>query len=156
MKTIYTLCLFFSVLLFQAQLPIYEGGKNPKSFQPPPAIVEKFNSEYPEITPAWHVEKSYYVADFSDTTTLRGISIVYDKNGKIVRRESELENSTYPAKINTYFVKNYPGEKFRTWKCVDDRGTQSFCIKRPDGPLWFDNQGNYFDPEKKSEQTAVN
>lgn len=157
MKTGYAVFIFyFTIGSLLAQLPAYEGGKQPQPFQPPKSIADKFRTEYPSVTPTWHVQKNNYVADFADTTTLRGISIVYDKNGKVLRRESEMENSTYPAKINTYFVTNYPGEKFKTWKCVDENGVQSYCIKRPTGPLWFDSSGNYLDPEKKNDPTAAN
>ena len=149
MKTLYALylSLFLSVTGL-SQLPAYQGGPEPSTFQPPKVVSEKFKREYPEVTPTWHVEEKYYVADFTDTISFKGISLVYDKNGKIVRRESEMENSTYPAKINDYFVKNYPGEKFKTYKCLDDKGIQSYCIKRPTGALWFDKEGNYI-PEKK-------
>ena len=156
MKALYSFFILIAALNnLLAQIPAYEGGRNPQPFQPPKTIHEKFRSEYPDITPTWHVEEKYYVADFSDTVSFRGISIAYDKNGKVVRRESEMENSTYPAAINTYYVKNYPGEKFKTWKSIDDKGKHSYCIKREGGALWFDREGNYIDPQKKNEQTAA-
>lgn len=156
MKTLYSL-IAFSLLVFRlgAQIPAYEGGSKPVSFQPPKDIGDKFKKEYPEITPTWHVEEKYYIADFTDTISFKGISIVYDNNGKVVRRENEMENSSYPANINTYYVKNYPGEKFKTYKSVNDKGAPSYRIKRDSGILWFDNEGNYIDPEKKNEQTAA-
>ena len=157
MKTLYfifILAIFFNCL--RAQIPANQGGKEPGAFQPPKEISEKFKKEYPQIIPTWRVDEKYYVADFSDTTSFKAITIVYDKKGKVMRRESEMENSSYPQAINDYFVKNYPGEKFKTWKSLDDKGIQSYCIKRPAGALWFDKEGNYIDPEKKNEQTAAN
>ncbi|PBQ33546.1 hypothetical protein CNR22_17780 [Sphingobacteriaceae bacterium] len=156
MKTLYSLFIFFLMLnVLSAQSPAYEGGKEPVAYQPSKEVLDKFKSDYPQVTATWKIEKNYYVADFADTATFKGISIVYDKNANVVRRELEVENSSYPQNINTYFVKNYPGEKFRTWKSTDDKGSQTYCIKRPDGPLWFDAQGNYLDPQKKNEQATA-
>jgi len=148
MKILYLSLLFiFLLITVSAQVPANTGG--PVANMPPSFIEEKFKKEYPGITPTWHMDERLYIADFTDTMSFRGISIVYDRKGKIVRRESEMENSTYPQRINDYFVKNYPGEKFKTWKCLDDKGIHSYCIKRPAGPLWFDKEGNYIEPEKK-------
>jgi len=156
MKTLYSFFIFCLLLnVLSAQSPAYEGGKEPVAFQPSKKVLDKFKSEYPQITPTWKVEQNYYVADFSDTNSFKGITIVYDKNANVVRRESEMENSTYPQNINTYFVKNYPGEKFKTWKSIDDKGNHSYCIKRESEVLWFDNSGNYMDPQKKNEQTTA-
>lgn len=156
MKTLYSLLIFSLMLnVLSAQSPAYEGGKEPVAYQPSKKVLDKFKSEYPQMTPTWKLEQNYYVADFSDTTTFKAITIVYDKNAKVVRREMEVENSSYPQNINAYFVKNYPGEKFRTWKSYDDKGAQTYCIKRSEGAVWFDKQGNYIDLQKKNEQATA-
>jgi len=155
MKTLYFIFIFASLFVgFRAQIPATAGGPLTAEEKTPASIQEKFKKEYPEITPTWHVADNYYVADFTDTNSFKGTSIAYDKNGKVVRRESEMENSSYPAGINNYFVKNFPGEKFKTWKSQNERGEQRYCIKREYEVLWFDKEGNYIDPEKKNEQTA--
>lgn len=155
MKTLYILLIVCLMLNVKAQSPAYEGGKEPVAYQPSKKVLDKFKAEYPQITPTWKLERNNYVADFSDTTTFKAITIVYDKNAKVVRREMEVENSSYPQNINTYFVKNYPGEKFRTWKSYDDKGAQTYCIKRSEGAVWFDKEGNYIDPQKKNEEVTA-
>ena len=129
MKLLYSLALYALFLNFaSAQIPAYQGGKNPVSFQPPKEIMEKFKKEFPEVNPIWRTEEKYYVADFSDTSTFKEMTIVYDKNGKVVRRESEMENSTYPGSINSFYVKNYPGER------VDGLAKQANIRQRHDVP----------------------
>jgi len=156
MKTLYFIFIILSTcVIAQAQSPAYEGGNTPQSLQPPKVVAEKFKTEFPGIIPAWRIEDNYYVADFADTSSFKGRSIAYDKNAKIFRRESEVENSSYPSNINTYYMKNYPGEKFKTFKSWDEKGVPTYCIKRTSGSLWFDKEGNYINPEKKNEQTAA-
>ena len=155
MKTLYFIFISVSLIAgLRAQIPANAGGPLTAEEKTPASIQEKFKKEYPDVTPTWRKDEKYYVADFTDTNSFKGTTIAYDKNGNVVRRESEMENSTYPAAINNYFVKNYPGEKFKTWKSLDETGEQKYCIKREYQVLWFDKEGNYIDPEKKNEQTA--
>jgi hypothetical protein len=156
MKNFYLLLLLSVCLagLLRAQIPANEGGR--VADQLPTFIEEKFKKEYPNITPTWHVDEKLYIAEFTDTNVFKGMRIAYDRNGRVVRRESEMENASYPASINDYYVKNYPGEKFKTWRSRDAKGIQRYCIKRDSDVLWFDNEGKYIDAQKKSEETAIN
>lgn len=150
------LWIFISLFcVTRAQMPVNTGTSQPGKNLPPLFIENKFRQEYPDITPVWYEEDKFYIAQFTDTNVFKGINIVYDRKGKVVRRESELDNSSYPQAINDYFVKHYPGEKFRTWKSQDDQGTQRYCIRRSAGVLWFDQEGRYLEPEKKNAQTAA-
>lgn len=154
MKILYLSVLFIFLLIsLSAQIPANSGG--PVADMPPSFIEENFKKEYPGITPTWHVDETLFIADFTDPNIFKGVSIVYDRKGNVVRRENEMENSTYPQAINEYFVKNYPGEKFKTWKCQDDKGMQGYCIKRPSGAVRFNKEGKYIEPEKKNDQTAA-
>jgi hypothetical protein len=123
--------------------------------QPPQEIVDKFTKEHPGITPAWHMDGKNFAAEYVDPNTFKGISIVYAPDGSVLRRESEMENSSYPAGINDYYIKKYPGEKFKTWRSLDDKGVQSYYIKRANETVWFDQEGRYIDPEKKNGETAA-
>lgn len=151
------LALLLSLVLaaLPAQVPVNTGSSTSgNQTQPPPAIVDKFTNEHPGITPAWHMDGKNFTAEYVDPNTFKGVSIVYDKDGNVIRRESEMENSSYPASINDYYIKKYPGEKFKTWRSLDDKGAQTYFIKRSSGTVWFDKDGNYIDPEKKNEETA--
>jgi hypothetical protein len=158
MKKYYLLLLLsICILDITAQTPVTAGS--PKEIttpvEPPSAIAEKFKNEFPGITPIWHIDGKNFVAEFVDPNTFKGISVVYDKDGNIIRRESELENSSYPSSINDYYIKKYPGEKFKTWRSADEKGQVTYYIKRQSGLVWFDKEGKYIEPEKKKEETAA-
>jgi hypothetical protein len=147
--------LFFAlsilVLAGSAQIPAdaARGKSLPAQITPPPAIEEKFKNEHPSVTPTWSMDGQNFKAEFIDPATFKGNSIVYDKEGNVMRRENEMENSSYPQGINDFYIKKYPGEKFKTWSSQDNSGERSYFIRRDNEIVWFDKEGNYIDPQKK-------
>src|SRR3954471_2149892 len=149
-KILFLFCVMALVQL-DAQVPANAAEKKalPESITPPDNILEKFNKEYPGITASWRMDGQNFKAEFVDPNTLKGNSIVYDKAGNVVRRENEMENASYPESINQYYIKHFPGEKFKTWSSQDDKGERSYYIKRNSETVWFDKEGKYIEPKRK-------
>jgi hypothetical protein len=140
--------LSYSFIL--SQTPVTAGREKDVSqkINPPKVVLDKFTQSYPDITPEWKMDGKNFVANFVDPNTLKGISIVYDKDGNVIRKETELENSSYPQSINDYYIKKYPGEKYKTWSSVDNSGANTYFIKRENETIWFDKDGNFVKPRK--------
>jgi hypothetical protein len=141
-----TLLLFLtlSVCMVSAQAPLTAGRERdvPQQINPPKVILDKFTKEYPRVTPSWRMDGQNFVAEFVDPVSLKGVSVVYDKEGNVVRKESEVENASYPQGINDYYIKKYPGEKFKTWSSLDDKGERRYFIRREKETVWFDQEGH--------------
>ena len=143
MKHVLCLVLLLSFCSVQAQIPANAAKERevPQKITPPQIILDKFTKEYPNITPSWRMDGQNFMAEFMDPMTMKGVAIVYDKEGNVVRRENEMENSSYPQSINDYYIKTYPGEKYKTWSSLDQKGVRSFFIKREKETVWFDKEG---------------
>jgi hypothetical protein len=128
-----------------SQTPVTAGKEKdvPQKITPPQVVLDKFTKTYPDITPGWKMDGKNFVASFVDPNTLKNVNIVYDKDGNVIRKETELENSSYPQSINDYYIKKYPGEKYKTWSSVDNTGTPTYYIKRATETIWFDKNGNF-------------
>lgn len=140
--------LFFVLSLVVFATPTFPQKQAKKSVdsavpqaKPPQVVIDNFTKEYPDITPGWRVDGENFIADFVDPNTLKGVRIVYDKDGRVIRRENELENASYPQSINDYFIKKYPGEKYRTWTSQDNAGVKRYFIMRQDETIYFDQEG---------------
>lgn len=144
-----SLFLFFAFTA-SAQIPANAGKEKtiPAQVTPPQEITDKFNKEYPGIAANWRMDGKNFRAEFVDPNTFKGNCIVYDKDGNVIRRENEMENASYPSTINDYFIKHFPGEKFKTWTSLDPNGQKTYYIKRSGETVWFDKEGNYIDPKK--------
>ena len=108
----------------------------------PNEVKDKFTKEHPGVPSTWKKDGENYKVDYIDPESNRGQVIVYDRNGSVLRREVELENASYPPKINDYFISHYPGEKFKTWSSEDPAGVKTFFIDRKSEIIWFDREGN--------------
>ncbi len=150
MKQLLFIALLICTMNSTAQIPVDAGQDKtiPAQVVPPQAIVDKFIKEYPGITPSWRMDGKNFQAEFVNPTTFKGNVIVYDKDGNVIRRENEMENASYPPNINTYFIKKYPGEKFKTWTTQNENGEETYYIKRNNEIVWFDKNGNYISPAK--------
>ena len=152
MKNYLFFALLFSLLSSGAQIPANAARDKslPAKITPPPVIEEKFKNEFPAVTPSWKMDGQNFKAEYVDPVTFKGNTIVYDKEGNVIRRENEMENSSYPQGINDYYIKRFPGEKFKTWSSQDNTGERSYFIKRENEVVWFDKEGLYIEPGKKS------
>jgi len=135
--------LSYSFILSQTPVTAGKEKNLPQKIDPPQIVLDKFKQAYPDITPEWKMDGKNFVASFVDPNTLKGINVVYDKDGNVIRKETELENSSYPQSINDYYIKKYPGEKYKTWSSVDNTGVSTYYIKRANETIWFDKGGNF-------------
>lgn len=130
------------------------GGKeeNPhlEPSQVPAVVIQKFDTDHPGITPVWKADGENYKASFNDPVSKLGRMIVYDKQGKVLRTENEVDNATYPKPIGEYYEKNYPGEKYQVWSSEDlESGQMLYYSGRNMETIWFDKDGARV-PERKA------
>jgi hypothetical protein len=110
----------------------------------PSLVKENFTREQPGDAGTWTKDGDNYRVEFTDKESRLGHVIVYDRNGNVVRRDSEIEN--VPAPINDYYKKNYPGETFRTWSAKDEKGGNYYYSNRQSETLRFNNEGKLVVP----------
>jgi hypothetical protein len=142
-KALILFIFLFSLLPAHSQQGQGAKSQAPRDVVPPATIIEKFNKEHPGMTPSWKADGTNFRADFVDPNTFKGCSILYDKDGNVIRRENEMENASYPQTINDYYIKHFPGEKFKTWTSLDNSGQKKYYIRRENEVVWFDKDGNY-------------
>jgi hypothetical protein len=120
------------------------------SVAPPVAVTNKFSAEHPgNKSVKWKIKGKYYVVGYADPKTELGHIIVYDKTGKIIQKENEVNNLLYPSAIYQYYTKQFPGEKaFKVWQTETEAGQNYFYIFRGKKTLWFDKEGNYLPANK--------
>jgi hypothetical protein len=129
-----------------------KAGNNPGQQQGinivPVKVHQKFVLENPDISPQWKHDKGVYTAQYINPLNNMGYMIVYDSAGHVLRREKELERQDYPAPINDYFVKEYPGEGYVVWSSVDSAGRLFFYSNHNSRLYQFDKQGQLLSPSK--------
>ncbi|MEO6305157.1 MAG: hypothetical protein ABIP51_18505 [Bacteroidia bacterium] len=143
MKKLFLLFITFYINVAIAQTPAMVGG-----IEAPKEVTEKFTKQHPEITPNWSKENKNYKATYEDPKTAKQVIIVYDKNGEVIRKESELDNMDYPKQIHEYYSKNYPEEKYKTWSVQDHTGVNSYYVNHGPEIIWFDKDGKYIPDQK--------
>lgn len=111
--------------------------------QPPAIVLNNFSAAYPNVNPEWGLQDDIYSADYRDVTTNMGRVISYDKLGNITSIENELANDAYPQSIGNYFVKKYPGEKYKVWSYEDGMGNKMYYILRGEQSIWFSSEGKF-------------
>jgi hypothetical protein len=143
MKTLFIMLLslgLFSAL--QAQSP--GASKNPpETMDIPPVVTNQFKKDFPSFTPTWSKEGYNYRADYTDPKDGTLGMIVYDKNAKIVRSETELQANSYPGSINDYHTSNLPSKKFKVYATKDTSGTTSFYSTSDGQTYYFDKNGHF-------------
>jgi hypothetical protein len=112
----------------------------------PSQVVDRFNKEYPGISGNWSKDGDNFRVEFTDPASRMGHVIIYDRNGEVVRRESELDH--IPQSINEYYNQNYPGEKLKTWAAEDVTGNRYYYSWRNSQELRFDQEGRVMTPAK--------
>ncbi len=142
-KILFCTLLFLNTSLFFAQEgKTPAGDKTPATAgQVPSLVTERFNREYPGISGNWSTDGENFKVEFVDPQSHLGHIIVYDRNGEVVRRESELDGPKNPGAINDYYKKNYPGEEPRTWSVEEKNGDVSYYTRRKDQIVRFNKEG---------------
>lgn len=109
----------------------------------PARVSNKFANDYPGVKPVWNLNDANYEAIYTDPETNLKRYILFDKEGNVIRKESELNYTDYPAKINQYYSVRFPDEKFRILKCEAPNGESYYFAKHKEQIIKFDTTGNY-------------
>ncbi|MCW3076753.1 MAG: hypothetical protein JWO32_1362 [Bacteroidetes bacterium] len=120
------------------------------SVAPPEIVLGKFNTDNPgKNNVIWKAEGNNYWVTYTDPKTNMVNVIVYDKDGKVIRKESEVDKLVYPSGISEYYTKQYPKEKYKVWQTDNDEGKTHYFINRKGKMFWFDQSGKSIpDPGK--------
>jgi hypothetical protein len=127
-------------------IPLLKGQQQN---QVPSSIKESFINQYPGEPALWKKDGKFYKVSFNDPVSHLGQIIVYDENGNVVRKETEVESLEYPSNINTYYLEKYPGEKYKIWKTENMTGERQFYIDHKSQRLLFDSDGNIISDKKQ-------
>jgi hypothetical protein len=125
----------------------------PQNINVPEPVKTRFSNDYPNSTATWTMDESNYAAMYYEPGNSLGRTVVYDKNGTIVRMDAEMTAGTYPLGINDYYSQNYPNESYTIWSSRDMKGTTTYYSKRKGKMIWFDQNGNYMaKPDKRTKK----
>ncbi|MES2681400.1 MAG: hypothetical protein V4635_16005 [Bacteroidota bacterium] len=123
-----------------------------QSVQPPTIVMTTFTSNY-HTRALWTAnEDNTFNGSYVDESTNMGRVIIYDERGNLVAVENELHNNAYPVAIATWYIKNYPKEKFTIWSHYDTNDSKTYFANRSQETIWFDRNGTYTHTVKKSSQ----
>ena len=116
----------------------------PAGVDAPATVTSKFSSDYPNTSANWRMDDDNYSAQYTDQTTNMDRSVVYDRNGNVIRTDNEIGKGTYPSTIGDYYTKNYPNQDYEVWASTDNNGTKSYYAKeKSGGTRWFDSDGKH-------------
>jgi hypothetical protein len=108
---------------------------------PPENVKTQFNTDYPgNNNVSWRPEGKNFIVSYTDPKTGMSNMIVYDRDGKVVRKEMEVDKEIFPSGITDYYTKEYPKEKFKVWQTEKNSKTY-YYIDRKGKTLWFDQSG---------------
>ena len=103
MKTLFLILAItaFNFTSMRAQTP---------SINVPANIKSEFKASYPRAAAVeWQQVNDKYKVMFTDAKNLHH-TIIYQKDGKLFSRESELDEQQVPKTIRDYYIENYPSE----------------------------------------------
>jgi hypothetical protein len=108
----------------------------------PDRLMEKFRKDYPTaIDVLWSKEDDQFKVIFKDPPNTKQM-IEYDKDWKVVRRETELEMQQIPDSILNFYKENYPQERqFKVWLREDING-KTYYSNGTEFGLFFDMNGH--------------
>jgi hypothetical protein len=113
--------------------------------QVPESVIQKFEKEnLQSLNVNWKVDGTNFIVTYNDTLNLHYRN-VYDKNGNLIMRESEIwKNNVLPA-ISSYCVAYLPSSEIgRVWLLELSETERSYYTIVDDVALFFDEEGNIF------------
>ncbi|MFA3782028.1 PepSY-like domain-containing protein [Melioribacteraceae bacterium 4301-Me] len=133
--------LFFSFTAFAQQVNI------------PKAAKDSFSKLYPKATEVkWDKEKQGYEASFK--LNGKDMSVIFDKEGKVVETETAIEISQLPKGVEKYVMDNYKGFKITgAAKIIKANGEELFEAEITKGK---NSKDLLFDKNGKAEKKDVN
>lgn len=120
----------------------------------PHRLESNFKSSYPDAAAVeWQKSGENYKVAFTDKKNLH-YTLLYDKDGKIMSKEAELDDQAVPKTISEYFVKNFPKEEtYRVWKVEDETGKVKYYAPVKDAVVFFNEDGKF---DRRDERTPEN
>lgn len=104
MKSVLAILLFVLSLQFTFAQDVSES-------QVPEKIKNSFTKEFQSTKANWSKEEAGYEASFKKDG--KELSIVFDLEGAVMERETEIQKSDLPAFVNDYVSTNYPKFKLK-------------------------------------------
>jgi hypothetical protein len=145
---LYIVTVLICTLSLQAQKPSLRAGQDGGVHLVPVKVHQKFVLENPDVEARWKTDQSTFTAQYINPLNNMGYMIVYDTAGTVIRREKELENQDYPAPINDFFSKEFPGEGYVIWSSTDSAGNAFYYCNHNTRLLKFDKNGNPLDAKR--------
>lgn len=107
-----------------------------------PEIVEKaFQKAYPNVKAKWEDEDGKYEGSFKYKG--QETSVVYNAQGMLEEKETEIKVNELPLKIPVYITKNQLGKIKEAAKIVKADGTVNYEAEVNGGDALFDAKGNF-------------
>jgi hypothetical protein len=115
----------------------------------PDKVRSTFNKTHPDaLVSGWYKENDNYKVVFREPATQQQI-LVYNKNGNVVRMETQLQTNEFPPAIVQYYERHYPDKtRYEIWGSKSPDGTYVFYSPVDDNTLYFDKNGNFIKSEK--------
>jgi hypothetical protein len=120
----------------------------------PSIVTNRFNTDYPNVSPVWAGTENGFVATYTERNSNLGRTVMYDRYGNVIRKDTELDNTSYPVPIKKYYAKTYPGEAYSIWMRESGQGSQNYFVIHQNDTSWFDNNGTYLRKPAKGRSTA--
>lgn len=107
-----------------------------------PEIVEKaFQKAYPNVKAKWEDENGKYESSFKYKG--QEMSVVYNAQGILEEKETEIKVNELPLNIPVYITKNKLGKIKEAAKIVKADGTVNYEAEVNGGDALFDAKGNF-------------
>ena len=111
--------------------------------QVPKKVRDSFASEFKSTNANWSKEDDGYEASFKKDG--KELSLVFDVDGQLIERETEIVKTELPSVVSDFISKNYPGFKYEEIAKIESKKGNFFEIeiakKDSQYELIFDSQG---------------
>jgi|GEM_PF-6909474 len=139
----FIILLLISMHLNTTQCQTLSISKGTGSTETPSLVVKQFKKDYPTQNPTWSKEGFNYRADYTDPATNMMGMVVYDKSGRILRSETELQANSYPGSIGDYYTSTLPNSKYKVFFIKDTTGRESYYSTSNGETFYFDKNGHF-------------
>jgi hypothetical protein len=113
----------------------------------PSSVKKIYDSIYPKAgNTSWKMKNGNYEA--TSGKDKEEISVLLDKDGKLVETRSVIDIAVLPQPISAYVIKNYPGAKIsKACSVVSADGKMTYLAEVGEVSLMFDAKGNFIKSE---------
>jgi len=113
----------------------------------PPVVKHAFEKAYPGVTATWEEEAPNYEVNFKKDGS--DISVLIDKEGKIIETETDIKAGELPAAVLSYIKAHYKGKAIKeTSKITRADGTVNYEAEVNGKDVIFDASGKFLKEAK--------